>query len=64
MDDDRKWTPVLLAINEAIVAMGSFQKPLDPSLIDLTFGEWQLERARRILAAVEAALPELRKVED
>jgi hypothetical protein len=32
--------------------MGTFQEPLDESLMGLTWNLWQLERARRIALAV------------
>ena len=56
---EREWTPRLLAIHEAIVGMGMFQEPLEPSLVGLTLSQWQLERARRVLAALEALEPPL-----
>ncbi len=47
-----RWHPVLLAAHSAMVSMGEFREPLDPELVGLSYGQWQLERARRISLAV------------
>lgn len=47
---------ILLAIDSAIVSMGSFQNPLEKELQGLTLGQWQFERAKRVAIAVANAL--------
>lgn len=53
----REWHPILQAVNAAIVSMGTFVHPLDDTLIGLTWGQWQMEQAKRVaIAAIEAEL--------
>ena len=61
-----EWTPELLAIHSAIVSMGTFAQPLDPSLDNVTLGAWQLERAKRVLSAISEvqATPQWERVPD
>lgn len=47
-----EWHPLFLAAHNAFVSMGTFQHPLDDMLMGMTFGEWQLETARRIVLAI------------
>lgn len=49
------WTEELLEIHNVIMEMGTFQTPLDPTLEGLTHGQWQLERAKRILRTVKSS---------
>ncbi len=48
------WSDMALAIHNASVTMGIFGEPQDESLVGLTLGQWQEERARRMaLAAID-----------
>ena len=49
---EKKWDKAMLAANSAYVSCGSFQEPQEESMIGLTWGEWQLEKAVRIVTAV------------
>ena len=46
------WHEILIAAQDALVGMGTFELPLDVSLIGMTYNEWQHERAKRIVLAV------------
>ncbi len=48
---------ILVDVHSAMVSMGSFQNPLDDSLLGMTFGEWQIEVARRAVQAYINSLP-------
>jgi len=49
---------ILQRVHSAIVAMGTFEDPLDPSLSRLTLSQWQLERAKRVVLAILGYLEE------
>jgi len=56
------WNDVLLAAQDALVSMGTFEEPLDVGLIGMTYNEWQRERAKRAaLAVLRAARHEDRR---
>lgn len=42
-----------IAINDVKAEMGPFHTPLDKSLMDLTWNQWQIEQAKRIATAVK-----------
>ncbi len=48
----------LIEVHSAMVSMGSFAHPLDDSLLGMTFGQWQLEVARRAVQAYIDNQPE------
>jgi len=51
------WHPLMLKANNALVSMGTFQHPYK-GLAGITYGEWQLEKARRVVLAVLGYLSE------
>lgn len=53
---DSKWDELTLAVHNAILSCGTFQEP-PPGLTGLTLGEWELVRAKRVVAAVRAHEP-------
>lgn len=52
LQSTREWHPLLLAVNSALVSMGTFQYPLEAELVNMTYGQWQHERAKRLAVAV------------
>ena len=46
------WHYAMMAAHGAIVKMGTFQKPLEQSLMGITYGQWKLEQSRRVVLAV------------
>lgn len=46
------WDEITLAVSKALTSMGTFAHPLDPSLANITYQQWQLESCRRAVLAV------------